>query len=195
MTTSQRRRLRAADFDALYAESEDPWQFASSDYEAAKYDATVAALEGRHFARALEVGCSIGVLTERLAPLADELLAIDVSAPAVERARRRLAGRPHVRVEQAEIPEGFPPGPWELVVCSEVLYYLDPPAFDATVAAIEAATAPGGALLAVHWRPATRTYPLRGDEVHALLRTRLGWPVGHHAETEKYVLDRFDRPA
>jgi len=39
----------------------------------------------------------------------------------------------------------------------------------------EEALAPGGVLLAVHWRKETKTYPLQGDEVHALLleHTRL----------------------
>lgn len=190
-----RRRLRAADFDVLYADAEDPWAFATSSYEAEKYDATVAALGGRRFGRALEIGCSIGVLTARLAEHADELLAVDASAAAVDRARTRVEEMPHVRVERGEIPEAFPAGPWDLVVCSEVLYYLDPPAFTAAVDALERTTAPGGALLAVHWRPPTRTYPLGGDEVHAQLAARPGWPVGAHAQTERYVLDRFDRTA
>ncbi len=63
-------------FDDLYAHDPDPWQFETSAYEAAKYDATLDALPIERFASALEVGCSIGVLTARLAPRCDELLAI-----------------------------------------------------------------------------------------------------------------------
>jgi len=39
----------------------------------------------------------------------------------------------------------------------------------------EEVLAPGGMLLAVHWRKETKTYPLQGDEVHELLleHTRL----------------------
>ena len=54
-------------FDAVYAASSDPWQFATSDYERAKYAATVAALPKPHFEQAFEIGCSIGVLTGLLA--------------------------------------------------------------------------------------------------------------------------------
>ena len=48
----------------------------------------------------------------------------------------------------------------------------------------------------MHWRPRTRTYPLQGEEVHALLREhsgrdRLAFPCEH----EHYLLDRFDRHA
>ena len=43
---------------------------------------------------------------------------------------------------------------------------------------LSARLAPGGSLLAVHWRPQTRTYPLQGDEVHELLRSRPGLELG-----------------
>jgi len=190
-----RTRVGAEVFDRLYAADPDPWGFATSPYEAAKYDATIAALGGRRFASALEIGASIGVLTERLAAHCDRVLAIDVAEAALERARERLVGLPNVRVERRTVPEAFPAGPFDLVVCSEVLYYLDRPALDATLDAIERELEPGGALLAVHWRPETSSYPLRGDDVHRALAERFGWPAGASARTESYVLDRFDRPA
>ena len=152
-----RQRLRAPEFDRLYAADPDPWDFATSPYERAKYDATIRALDGRRFARGLELGCSIGVLTERLAANCDDLLAVDLADAALTQARARLAGLPHVRVERREIPEEFPGGRFGLIVASEVLYYLDDPALEAAVEAIAAALEPGGSLLAVHWRPHTRT--------------------------------------
>ena len=63
-----RPRLTAGYFDELYAGDPDPWGFETSAYEQAKYAATIDALEGRRYATALEIGCSIGVLTARLAP-------------------------------------------------------------------------------------------------------------------------------
>jgi SAM-dependent methyltransferase len=186
-------RLGPDFFDDLYARDPDPWDFATSDYEAHKYDATIAALAGRRYASALEVGCSIGVLTARLAAHCDRLLAIDVAEAALGQARSRLAHAPNVTLEQREIPEQFPAGPFDLIVCSEVLYYLDPPAFDAALNAIDDALRARGTLLAVHWRPPARRYPLRGDEVHERLAT-LGWPAGVSLRTDSYVLERFDRP-
>jgi len=99
-----------------------------------------------------------------------------------------------VSFERGEIPEGFPDGRFDLIVASEVLYYLDDPALEAAVEAIAAALEPGGSLLAVHWRPHTRTYPQRGDDVHARLAA-LGWPAGASERTPSYALDRLDRPA
>src|SRR3954451_21856832 len=97
-----RDRVRTAHFDALYARDPDPLNFETSAYEAAKYEATIAALEGRHFATGLEIGCAIGVLTEHLAPHVDDLLGIDVAEAALVKARER---NPHVRFERREIPE------------------------------------------------------------------------------------------
>ena len=52
----------------LYAASEDPWNHRSSPYEAAKYEATLAAIGPGPFENALEIGCGNGELARRLAP-------------------------------------------------------------------------------------------------------------------------------
>ena len=188
-------RLERDYFEGLYAADRDPWRFATSAYEQDKYARTVAALEGRRFSRGLEVGCSIGVLTERLAEVCDELVAVDVSERAVATARERLAGLEHVEVECRSLPEETPDGPFELIVCSEVLYYFDAELMARVVDELSARLEPGGSLLAVHWRPQTRTYPLQGDEVHELLRSRPGLQLGFSEQTEHYLLDRFELTA
>src|SRR5579859_5981551 len=88
-----RPRVAASFFEDLYERSEDPWSFATSEYERQKYAHTLSSLGARRFARALECGCSIGVFTELLASATEELVAIDVSERALARARRRLHGR------------------------------------------------------------------------------------------------------
>ncbi len=170
-----RERLKREYFEHLYAGSTDPWSFESSEYERLKYDRTLEALGTRRFGRVLEVGASIGVFTTMLAPFCDDLLAVDTSERAVTLARERLAGSEHVRVEQRTLPEEMPQGPFDLIVASEVLYYLTRDLVLETLGLFEGALAPGGCLLTVHWRKQTRTYPLLGDEVHELLvrNTRL----------------------
>ncbi len=188
-------KLEAGYFEDLYRRHPDPWGFESSEYEAGKYAHTLAALDGRRFARALELGCSIGVFTELLAERCDALRALDAAPSAVARARERLASRPWVGVEQRTLPEELPEGPFDLVVCSEILYYWSEDVLVEALGRLEAALAPGGSLIAVHWRPATRTYPLQGDEVHAIMRRELGGLVlgAEHVE-DRYRLERFDRP-
>jgi predicted TPR repeat methyltransferase len=185
-------RLGREYFEGLYAESDDPWDFETSDYEQNKYATTLAVLGERTFGRALEAGASIGVFTEMLADRCDELLAVDVSERAVAAARRRLSGRGHVRVERRTLPEEMPGGPFDLIVASEVLYYFPREEMLAVLQAFERELARGGALLAVHWRRETRTYPLQGDEVHELLAQNTRLEIRETVIEPDYRLDLFE---
>lgn len=187
--------MGSAYFEALYAAAEDPWEMRSSDYERRKYDATLAALDDLvPVGRALEVGCSIGELTARLAPLCRELVAVDCSPTAVARARARLDGAAGVRVELACVPDRIPEGPFDLILCSEVLYYWDPPLLRTALARLRERLAPGGALVAVHWRGPVRHYPQGGEAVHRLLASEPGGlRHGRSLVHPRYLLDRYDR--
>ena len=191
-------RLPASYFDRLYAADDDPWGFESSRYERDKYEATLAAVgpPRRRFARAFEAGCSIGVFSALLAPRCDELLAVDLSPLAVDRARARLDRQRNVQVERRDLPGELPSGTFDLVVCSEVLYYWSAELLAGVMGRLQALLAPGGTLVAVHWRPPTRDYPQRGDEVHDRLTRGLGDLLHVLSVTEpNYRLDRWDRPA
>lgn len=161
--------LPPAYFEALYAESADPWGFTSRWYEQRKYALTMAALPRQRYRRGFEPGCSIGVLSVLLAQRCDALLATDVAPAAVARARERLAGYDGAAVDRLAVPLEWPAGRFDLVVLSEIGYYLSPGDLeilrDRSVASLE----PGGTLLAVHWRHEVPDYPLRGDAVHDLI--------------------------
>lgn len=185
-------RATAESFEQLYAVSPDPWGYDSSEYEREKYAATLAALDGRRYATALEVGCSIGAFTELLAERCAALTALDFSSRAVVLARARLREHAHVSVLEGSFPEQAPPGEWDLVVCSEVLYYLDRPALDQAIAWLRERLRAGSTVLAVDWRGPTTTEPHDGDEVHDLLHERLtAWHV-LEGRQPGYRLDRFD---
>lgn len=186
-------RLDPAGFEALYREHEDPWQFATSPYETRKYARTLDALGERHFARALEVGCSIGVFSEMLAARCESLLALDAAPTAVRRAGERLAGVPGVRVERRTLPEELPVGKFDLLVTSEVLYYWSAALLEQSLPALEAAVAPGGLWLLVHWRPPTRTYPLRGDEAHELVLEHTVLRHVHDYVEQRFRIDVLER--
>ena len=190
-----RKRLDREYFENLYAESPDPWGFETSPYERKKYERTLGVLARRRYRRALEVGSSIGVFTEMLAPLCDELLGVDVSEKAVTTAKERLKDFPHVRIERRRLPEETPEGPFDLAVASEVLYYWPREVMLAALRRFEDVLAPGGALLAVHWRKETKTYPLQGDEVHELLLTHTRLTNTTTIVEPEYRLDLFeDKP-
>lgn len=185
-------RLDREYFEELYTTSPDPWNFETSDYEREKYRRTLDVLGDRRFRRALEAGASIGVFTEMLAARCDELLAVDVSENAVAAARERLKGYDHVRVERRTLPEEMPDGPFDLILASEVLYYFPREEMIAMLDGFETILAPGGALLAVHWRRETRTYPLQGDEVHELLAAHTSLTLTESVAEPDYRLDLFE---
>jgi SAM-dependent methyltransferase len=185
-------RVNAERFERHYEASADPWNYRDSAYEREKYAATLAALPPRRFDRALELGCSIGVFSGLLAERCERLVAIDFSARAVALARERLAEKDNIEVVQASFPEQVPAGDWELIVCSEVLYYLDEPALVAAIEWLQAQLRSGAAVLAVSWRGRGLEEPLLGDEVHDLLAAKLARWHALDARHPGYRLDRFE---
>jgi SAM-dependent methyltransferase len=161
-------------FDEMYAASADPWGFTTRWYEARKYALSVALLPAERYRDAFEPGCSIGVLTELLAPRCDRLLSCDGAAAAVREAAARTARLPNVRLQRAVIPHDWPPGEFDLIVFSEILYYFAGEDLDRVLRLGVSALRPGGTLLAVHWRHPVADYPRSGDEVHQALASHAG---------------------
>ena len=156
-------------FRERYAASPDPYGLADRWYEARKYALSVALLPRQRYGAAFEPGCSIGVLTAQLAPRCGSLLACDAIDGAVESARARTAPLPGVRVERRVIPRDWPPGEFDLIVFSEILYYFDDADLDRVIRLGSSALRPDGQLLAVHWRHPAPDYPRTGDEAHQAL--------------------------
>jgi 2-polyprenyl-3-methyl-5-hydroxy-6-metoxy-1,4-benzoquinol methylase len=189
---ARRTRVPAARFERLYEASRDPWDYLSSEYEREKYSDTLAAMPAGALSRVLEVGCSIGVFTELLAPRCAELVAIDFAARAIELASERLAGVANVELLQASFPEQIPSGEWQAIVCSEVLYYLDEPTLRRAIDWLEGQLESGASVVAVSWRGEGEEEPMRGDEAHDLLARELARWHSFDGRRPGYRLDRFD---
>lgn len=166
----QRLSWAQSQFDAVHRNLAEPWSAPEAWYEERKRLLTLAALPSRHYGSALEIGCSTGVLTRDLAARCDSVLAVDLSAEAVKTAARRTAGLPSVRTLQLAVPERWPEGTFDLIVLSEVGYYLDHGTLLQTLDLMLGSLLPGGALLACHWRHPITGWPLDGDDVHDFLR-------------------------
>lgn len=165
-----------AAFEARYQGMEDPWSFATSAYELSRYAAIEAALqpEPHRYRSGYEPGCSIGVLTARLSRRCDAYTATDVSPTAVARARERCGDRPGLTVEVKAVQDGpgtF--GPPDLIVFSEVGYYLSRTGLHAVIDRLAAAAAVGADLVACHWTGESADHRLAGAEVHDVLGTAL----------------------
>jgi SAM-dependent methyltransferase len=184
------RTLDRAYFEDLYRQDGDPWRFETSAYEREKYGRTLAALGAARARRALEVGCSIGVLTEQLAARCDHLIATDISTAALDQARRRCANLPHVVFKAVRGAGDSFEGTFDLIVLSEVVYYWDDADIVQAAAKLATAMATGGRLLLVHWLGET-DYPQSADDaVTKLGRALQGrYVVETRERTRDYRLD------
>ena len=178
-------------FEAVFAADPDPWGFETSLYEADKYRATLDALPNERYARALEVGCAGGVLTAHLADRCAALVAVDVASGALDAAQRRLGNRPFVEVRRAVVPDETPEGSFDLVVVSEVGYYLSVADLARFERQLSERVVPGGHVVLVHWTGPT-DYPLSADDVHAAFGE---WTPLSSRRTDDYRLDVVARPS
>jgi predicted TPR repeat methyltransferase len=181
-------------FERLYANRPDPWHYQTSGYERAKYGATLAALPQPRYARGLDVGCSIGVLTEALARRCDDLLAVEPVEAALAQAKARNAAHGHVRFASMMIPGDWPDEMFDLIVISEVLDYLGAADLTALVGRLRASLAPGGDLLMVHWvaKKGAMTRPGEATDVLAAAAGDLLVPL-EASRNGDYRLDVFRR--
>jgi trans-aconitate methyltransferase len=168
-----RLTLKPAYFDALYTADTDPWNFGASPYERAKYTLTLNALPKTRYRSALEVGCSIGVLTRLLASRCDSILAIDAAQTPLVEARRRCADLPGVLFGQTFVPEQWPGGAFDLILLSEVVYYLSREDVGGLASRVMDSLTEEGSVILVHWTGET-DYPLSGHEAAALFIERMG---------------------
>lgn len=178
-----------AAFEQRYQREPDPWHFATSPYEIARYEATLCALSRARYACAFEPGCSIGEFTALLAPICERVLASDASATAVTRARARCDAFGNVSVVQAILPRQLPQGPFDLIVFAEMGYYFRPRQLAALTGALFERLAPGGELLAVHWLGHSADHLLHGDEVARILTQTL---APRSVTTQRYDGFRID---
>ena len=177
----------------LYRENVDPWNFESSDYEREKYQATLRALPRPRYERACELGCSIGVFTHLLASRCGEVLAVDVSAEALERARERCRDDRNVRFERMDLTTEYPAGTFDLTIVSEIGYYFSQADLEQLCTRVAEHSAPGASIVLVHYTPPAPEHALEARVVHEVFRRE---PLLRHSagfERTTYRLDLFER--
>ncbi|MFE9016179.1 class I SAM-dependent methyltransferase [Streptomyces cyaneofuscatus] len=175
-------------FDAMYGSAEDPWSLTERWYERRKYDLTVAALPLPRYRRAFEPGCSVGELTRRLADRCDTVLACDRVESAVGTARRRTAALPNVSVHRMLLPEEWPEGSFDLIVLSELLYYLDEMTLDTVLERTVSSLGPEGTLVTVHWNHPVEEHLTTGDGIAKRVAAQPGLVLAADHREEDFVL-------
>jgi cyclopropane fatty-acyl-phospholipid synthase-like methyltransferase len=188
-------RLPDTYFDQMYADTDDPWQLSSRWYEQRKYAITLALLPNRRYQHAFEPGCSIGTLTALLAGRCDRVTAVDVADAAVRGADARLreAGcRDQVTLARSSLDAAWPAGPFDLLVLSEVAYYLEAHTLAEVLGRECARLQPGANVVAAHWRHPVADYPLTGDAAHAIIARTPGLTSLGRYRDRDVVVEVFD---
>jgi len=181
--------VSAPAFEDRYRAEGDPWATHTDPTERAKAHAVLDACGEGPFEAVCDLGAGLGVLAAGLAPRSRSLLALDAAPTAVAAARERLAPWPHAEARVATLPDDLPDGEFDLVVASEILYYLPPAGLAATLAWLDRAVVPGGHVVAVHWTGEAPDLQHTADAVHEALVARDGfcWLAG--SRTDTYRLD------
>jgi len=170
----------------LYADTSDPWGFADSPYEQSKFAATRAALSQSGYRSAFELGCGNGELASHLSELCGRYIGMDAIATALRAARERV---PEARFVQGFYPGPLPEGDFDLLILSEVLYFLDAQGL-ARLAEDISARWREAEILCVTWLGPTGN-PLQGNEALRMFTDALP----SHAftcvtKTDNYRIDR-----
>lgn len=169
-------------FHDLYAGSADPWQLAEREYEQRKHALTIASLPRRTYRRAFEPGCSVGLLTGLLVERCGEVVASDVVPEPLEAAARRA---PDATFRLGAVPHDWPEGRFDLVVLSELMYYLSTTDRLRVLAQARDSLDPDGHLAVVHWRHDFEAAQCDGDVVHAEIAADTAWrPLVAHVEAD-----------
>lgn len=151
----------------MHLEDPDPWDCQTSWYEERKRGITLSLLPRRRYRHILEIGCSVGHTTVELARRGEQVTAVDASSAALRHARQRTeaalkVGRAGtVQLLELAVPGQWPPPPaapgYDLVVISEVGYYLNRAELEALERRLLASASPEAELVLCHWR-----HPIRG---------------------------------
>ncbi len=178
-------------FEAMYQHAEDPWNFAISQYEQQRYAAMIDRLGDQRFTAAFEPACSVGVFTQRLGHCCDTVIASDAAPTAVQQARQRCQGMPHVHIDCAELPDELPTQRFDLIVFAECGYYFSIEQLRHIIAALDERMTTNAVLLACHSLQEWPDHRLHGETVHALIDTETRWDMQPSPQPadQRYRLD------
>ncbi|HWP47980.1 MAG TPA: trifunctional glycosyltransferase/class I SAM-dependent methyltransferase/polysaccharide deacetylase [Candidatus Limnocylindrales bacterium] len=137
-------------FETIFVTQSDPWRY-THPYEQTKYEQTLALLPTLSFDKALELACAEGHFTVQLAPRVRSLMAADISQTALDRAAARCSNCKNVQFIRLDLTKDPLPGRFNLIVCSEVLYYVGRrDSLEAVARKLADALEPGGYLISAH---------------------------------------------
>lgn len=145
--------LKAIDlsgFEEKFRETIDPWDYRTSCFEARKRGELLRACGPGKLGRGLELACAIGETSRALLSRCLTLTATDGASTALAEARRRTPPNLRITFRQGVLPRDVPRGPFDLIVVSEIAYYLSRRDVDDLARRLVRQTASGGRIVVLH---------------------------------------------
>jgi ubiquinone/menaquinone biosynthesis C-methylase UbiE/uncharacterized protein YbaR (Trm112 family) len=119
--------VAAAHFEQMYRDTGEPWSYSGRAAEVLRHEfvAAIALETCSDAARTLDLGCSVGQLSERLGKNFSQVVSLDVSPTAVLKAKQRCEARStcdhyFVTASAADLP--FQNSTFDLVIASDGLH-------------------------------------------------------------------------
>ena len=171
---------------SLYADSHDPWDFENSAYEQSKFKATCEALSRDHYEATFELGCGNGQLARHLSEVSRDYTGMDAVDTALAAARKVV---PAGTFLTGYYPCPLPDGAFDLIVLSEILYFLDHKGISLLAVDIGAHW-PNAEVVCVTWLGQSGNELQGGDAVLAFMSACSTHVFEGVAKTENYRIDR-----
>lgn len=165
--------INPAGFEAMFRKDPDPWDYAASRFESFKRQVLLHACGERIAGRGLELACANGETSRHLVKRCLRLLAVDASPTVIAAARQRVHDR-RVTFAVAQLPHEMPRGRFDLVVVSELLYYMVQSDMNGLLARLERSLAPGGRIVILHHTVAFADAAQHPGHAQARAEARLG---------------------
>ncbi|WP_416356872.1 class I SAM-dependent methyltransferase [Aureimonas phyllosphaerae] len=144
------KAIDLAGFEAKFRALSDPWDYRTSHFEAVKRAVLIRACGAGKLGRGLEIACAIGETSRALASRCLTLIATDGAPTALATAQALTPPNLRIDYRQAVLPAGVPPGPFDLIVVSEIAYYLSARDLDRLAERLAGTLAPGGRIVVLH---------------------------------------------
>jgi predicted TPR repeat methyltransferase len=132
-------------FDHKY-KREDPYKISAIPSDT-RYTDMLDLLRNNKYSRVLDVGCGEGIFSGMLLEISDSVEGIDISESAIIRAREKYRGYPSLSFAVQDIVNMDSDIRYDLIVCAEILYYLNFGQLLKVISKIIGWLAPGGYLL------------------------------------------------
>ncbi|HUO38403.1 MAG TPA: class I SAM-dependent methyltransferase [Mycobacterium sp.] len=187
-----RPQQRVPDTYSMYARAGDPW---TGWYDRRRYALIMAMLPYQRYRHAFEPGCSVGILTDLLTRRCEHVTATDVTTGALDAASWRLRSggcRERVTLLRRALDEPWPPGRFDLVVLSEVGYYLAPETLRAVLDREIPRLARAATVVAAHWRRPVDHYPMTGDRANDIIAATSGLHLISSYRDADVAIEVFD---